>query len=650
MIPPTAAMPARGEVRKSVCNNCPVDSREHHACPSASHSWLAPAAQDARHGGAPPRQSGRVSARQGIPVLQPSGFVIEGEPRPGDLRANALRDYERGQFANAAAACRRLLAAQPEDVPSLYLLGLAEHRQGEDRQAILHLEQAARLQPDLPEVQAALGCAYTRTGALDNALECFERALRLDPGSADTHYSLGNLHHRRGDLDLAASHFQAAVRWAPEDPVCWHNLGKTLRDLNRLDEAIAAYDRALALAPSANPTRYARAVALLAAGRWTEGFAGYEARPLRPCPGAAPVPRWKGEALLGKTLLVYDEQGFGDAIMAVRFLSLVQPRPARVILECRPELWRLFARSRCADEVVACGQPLPSFDVCLPLFSLPGLWGARPDSVPASVPYLLAPTVEKPASTARDRMRVGVVWAGNVIHDRDKDRTLPLEALATILATPGVAWHCLRPSISPGELAFLRGLPEPVELAPEGSDFLDTAARVENLDLVITVDHRDRPPRGRPSQTRLGAAAPRGGLALAQRPRGLGVVSHHASIPPAGSRRLGVDNAPRGGGTGSGGPAAVGRSRALNRPWARRAGPTPIGMASSLELWQTRARYVVESQGQRGTDPPALRCAGGLCSSRWAWICCPTNGTFTSRCPNRDAFEGTISIGAPRSG
>ena len=172
----------------------------------------------------------------------------------------------------------------------------------------------------------------------------------------------------------------------PRDTASWNNLGKCLKELNRLDESIEAYSRAIEILPDYALAHYGRAISLLTAGRLAEGFRKYEWRKHFIKPRKFPQPLWQGEKASGKTLFLYAEQGFGDAIQMVRFVSAARERVGRVILECRPELRTWFEFSKCADEVVPYGAQIPPFDYFASLLSLPQILGVVLETIPSQTP------------------------------------------------------------------------------------------------------------------------------------------------------------------------------------------------------------------------------------------------------------------------
>ncbi len=200
---------------------------------------------------------------------------------------------------------------------------------------------------------------------------------------------------------------------------------------------------------------------------------------------------WTGDQLVGRTLLLHAEQGFGDSLQLVRYLALI-PREGKVILEIQPSLARLAATLEGVDQVVVSGETLPDFDAHCPLFSLPFVFGTTIETVPANVPYLSAdPSV---VDMWRKRLagasgpRVGLVWAGNSGTSDDEDRSLPLEAFAPLADVTGITFV----SLQKGELASQAAQPTAglrlLDWTQELQDFADTAALISALDLVIGVD------------------------------------------------------------------------------------------------------------------------------------------------------------------
>jgi Flp pilus assembly protein TadD len=404
-----------------------------------------------------------------------------------DLDA-ALAAYQAGRFAEAEGICRRLAAVAPRDPQVLFLLGMAAHKAGRSREAISWLEQAASIEPVPANVFNGLGCAWRALGDNARAAGYFVRAIQIDPKQPDLHYSLGNACYALGKLEEAAAQYGEAVTLNPRDHECWSNLGKALTEINRVDEAIAAYDRAVALQPEYVVARCNRAITLLTAGRLSEGWREYEWRWRALEPRRLPRPKWNGEVIAGKSLLLLAEQGFGDTIQFARYAQCARERGARVILECRAPLKRLLEYSGCADAVVAYGEPLPDFDFHAPAMSVPGILGTTLENIPGQQPYLKAPAPASFPSIPAGRLKVGLAWAGNPGHHNDQARSLRLEQLAPLLGTPDVTFFSLQVPCPPRDEADVRAWTGFEDLTAGFDDFLDTASVCAQMDLVIAVD------------------------------------------------------------------------------------------------------------------------------------------------------------------
>ncbi|HEV2532818.1 hypothetical protein [Phenylobacterium sp.] len=271
-----------------------------------------------------------------------------------------------------------------------------------------------------------------------------------------------------GDLaEAMALYAEAAARW-PTEPEPHHHLAGIHRRRDRLDLAEAEYRKTLTLAPGADATARILGTLLLSQGRFAEGFALFEARHQLPAMAkpALPFPEWRGEPLLGKRLLIWPEQGFGDQIQFARFAPVLQAQGAEVTLVCAPALHRLFDGALGVRTLAAAGAiDFPDPDYWVMAGSLAARLGVTPETIPAE-PYLRA---LDPAPPLGEGFKIGLMTRGNPAHDNDVHR-----------------------SLSPTDAQRLRALPARiVELDPAASgarDFADTAAIVGGLDLVISVD------------------------------------------------------------------------------------------------------------------------------------------------------------------
>ncbi|MBI3839524.1 MAG: glycosyltransferase family protein [Planctomycetia bacterium] len=364
------------------------------------------------------------------------------------------------KFAEAAACHRRALELKPDNAEALYHLGRVLVHQDKLEEALICYRKALQLQPDHVQAQGSLGNLLRYQGKLEEALACYRRALELSPDYAEVYY----------------------------------NLGLALVDDNRLEEAVAAYRRALELNPQYVDAHFSHALALLTMSRFDEGWPEYEWRWKRH--GAQeevlPRPRWTGEKLDGRTILVRSEQGFGDNLQFIRFVDLLKRQGATVIVECLPQLVRLLATCPGVDRVIAVGEPLPPFDFHVPLLSVPGILRISPTDIPARIPYL-APDAQLVEAwkneLARERnFKIGIAWFGNRNYPSDRQRSIPLAQFGGIARLPGVRLYSLQMGANREQLSDLAGQWPISDLGDRLGDFHNTAAIMRNLDLVITCD------------------------------------------------------------------------------------------------------------------------------------------------------------------
>jgi tetratricopeptide (TPR) repeat protein len=382
---------------------------------------------------------------------------------------------------------------QSTEIDRTFDRALAYHRAGRAAEAIALY---TRLLAETPGHAAAwnnLGSALRANGALDAAIVCYKRALEIDPACSATG-NLGNALKDAGRIDDALAAHRLAVAAAPDDAATRHNYGIALKCAGDPEGALAEFEAALRLAPNAPGPSWDRALVLLQQGRFAEGWTAYECRfrldAFPPC--CRPGRRWTGEPFGDRTLLVYPEQGFGDCIFASRFLPLVKRRGGTVVLECQPELRRLFSRLAGVDRLVAPGEAVAA-DLHIPMMSLPGIVDASPDNSPPPPQLHVPAEARKRFATLiarhRDRFTVGIVWSGSVAFKRNHDRSAPLGRFLRLAETPGVQLFSLQTGPRRAEIAEVGGAGTLIfDLGGLVGDFADTAAVIEQLDLVIMTD------------------------------------------------------------------------------------------------------------------------------------------------------------------
>lgn len=379
----------------------------------------------------------------------------------GWTNIGATFQHER-RFAEAETALREALALAPESREVLCNLGIALWSQKRWAEALALARQLLARHPDDLDGLNNLGVVLTSLNRPADALAALQRAVELHPANADAHCNWGNL--------LVAT--------------------------GRPHEAITAFHTAGELNPSLATARYNEGIAQLLTGDFKNGWRNYEARfakrPVRERHRFS-QPRWQGDfPLAGRTLLVHAEQGLGDTIQFARYLPLLAARGATVIFEVQRPLLSLLSHVPGATIVVGRGDTLPEFDCHCPMLSLPFGLEAEFSAIPAAASYLTAPADKKAAwatrMTSNQSRRVGVVWAGNPLHENDHNRSIPLAEFQQLFTVHDTQFFSLQKALSPDDAATLASHNRVTDLAPLLDDFTDTASAISHLDLVVTVD------------------------------------------------------------------------------------------------------------------------------------------------------------------
>ncbi len=361
--------------------------------------------------------------------------------------------------------------------------------------AIAAHERAVQLKPDFAPLLCNLGNALQDNRQVERAIEVLRRAIQLQPQFAEAHNNLGNALCDRGDADEAIASYRHALRLKPDYANAMSNLAGALIDQVKLEEAEGLLRRAIEIDPQCADAHWNLAIYLLLHGDFERGLPEYEWRwkvknVMRGSPNL-PQPPWDGRELNGRTILLHTEQGIGDAIQFIRYVPMVVACGGRIILRCPIELKRLFTAVPNIERIIDLNERLPEFDVHCPLLSLPRAFRTDLNSIPATVPYLradpmLAEVWKGKLAGWGDVRKIGLAWAGAGIHSNDRNRSTTLNSFAPLAEIEDVAYF----SLQKGEAAKQ---PPPEGLAisdftSELNDFADTAALIENLDLVITVD------------------------------------------------------------------------------------------------------------------------------------------------------------------
>jgi len=435
-----------------------------------------------------------------------------------------------GRHEDAADAFERSLRLQPDDASSHNNLGNALHALGRHEEAITSFRRTLELRPDHAGALNNLGMSLNALDRPAEAVPCFEAALATEPRFVAAHFNLANTLDATGRHADAVASFEAALRLQPNLPPAIYGMGNALAALGRPAEAqpylersvgldpqfalawlalgtvhqalgaqaaaVRAFDQALRLRPDLAAAHMNRSLAWLAMRDFARGLPEYEWRLQTVAqPVIETLPRWHGEPIEDRTLLVHAEQGFGDTLQFVRFVPLVAQRAARVVLEVQPSLLPLLAPAARTWRVtlIARGQPRPATDLQIPLLSLPFALGTRYDTIPGRTPYLSVPPAYgrkwRGSLGGQAKRKIGLAWSGRI--QRNETRSMPLAALEPLFALDGIDWIVLQPDLSDTERVALDAHPRASSIHrfdKRIGDFADTAAIIERLDAVVSID------------------------------------------------------------------------------------------------------------------------------------------------------------------
>jgi tetratricopeptide (TPR) repeat protein len=405
---------------------------------------------------------------------------------------------EMGKFNEAVDSYRRAVSLQPAMAMAHNNLGTALAGLGKHLEAIASYEHALQLDPGHTDALINLGISWAALGKLDIATDFYKRAVQQRPNHDKAYYNLGVACAELDDLQAAVASYRRAIDLNPNYAEAWDNLGCVLVALGQPEEALACHDRALRVRPDYDKAYMSRGVARLRLGDYAGGWPDYESRYklkefVMP---SFPQPRWNGERLDGKTILLAAEQGLGDTLQFVRYAAPVRRRCAKVIVACQKALIPLLSNTPAIDQLFPPGVDLPQFDAWASLLSLPGIMRTTLETIPADVPYLF-PAKDLLAHWQQELQtipgfKVGICWQGNPDYKADRERSIPLAEFAPLAPVPGVQLISLQKGHGAEQVAHLSARFPIIDLANRldvsSGPLMDTAAVMKSLDLIITAD------------------------------------------------------------------------------------------------------------------------------------------------------------------
>jgi tetratricopeptide (TPR) repeat protein len=413
---------------------------------------------------------------------------------------NALRAM--GKNDQAIFAFRNALKLSPEYTQALYNLSKAYSEQGRIDQAIAACRRAIRIEPSFYSAYHDLGMLHKRQGNLNDARTCLLRAIELDPGAIAARLNLGNVLIRLKRWEEAIDCLHGLIAIKPDSSEALYNLGNIYKKIADFDHAEKYLKRAIEIEPDFADAHFNLSLVLLALGKLKQGWAEYEWRLKKKHAFCFDRPLWQGESLNGKTLLVQDEQGLGDTFQFIRYLPILVDNHggAKIIFQTRRKLFRLVESLRCCSEgrldLSGKDSAPDNYDFTIPLLSVPKLIYQTQHKIPSDIPYLsvqsnLLKKWEKRLSRVTG-LKIGICWQGSRENNADKFRSVSLELFYDMAAIPGLQLISLQKYDGIEQLSACPSHVNIINFSSEldcGADaFVDTAALMQNLDLIITID------------------------------------------------------------------------------------------------------------------------------------------------------------------
>jgi Tfp pilus assembly protein PilF len=392
---------------------------------------------------------------------------------------------------------------QNEEVKSIY-----QEPPSEQLQSIISLYTQGQLQQALSESNQMLEqfpnsvVLYNISGAsnaglmqFDAAIDSYKQALKIKPDYAEAYYNMGVALNDKGDPKAAIESYKQALKIKPDYAEAYNNIGNVLKDQGDLEAAIDSYKQAININPDYAEAYYNLSLLHLLRGNLDEGFKYHEWRLKIKKPTAAPARTnliWDGEqSLSGKHFVVYEEQGLGDIIQFCRYLPVLEQKGANVTFKVKSNLHALL---QTMDSKTSLNTRLPEeniIDFESPLMSLPLALKTTVETIPAQIPYLYADDQRKKRWNEKlgnkTVTRIGLVWSGSTWHKKDHNRSLLLNQLTSLLVLP-VEFHSLQKEVREIDIKTLTDFPKINQHQDDLLDFSDTAALIDEMDLVISVD------------------------------------------------------------------------------------------------------------------------------------------------------------------
>ena len=404
-----------------------------------------------------------------------------------------------GRYEAAVEMCTEAILHDPNLARAYNTKAFSLEKQKLYSDAIENYRQALQLDPNLVEAYNHLGMLLNAQGETDEAIKIFRCALQYDPYYAEVYNNLGIALKEQEQFSEAMANFVEAIQLDPQFAEAYYNLANSLRDEGRCVEAINNYNKAIDLNPDYAQAHWNLSLTNLLSGNYLEGWKGYRWRRNADLKILTDYhrngkSRWDGSSFENRTLLIHYEQGLGDNIQFVRYLPMVKARGGTVVYETLKPLIGLLQGFPGVDEIMEYRkdeQLSLHYDVYSSLMDMPNIFGTTVETIPAGVPYIHADSSKVEhwrKKLSGDDLKVGIVWAGSPEHGNDRYRSCSLKCFAPLSEIDGVQLYGLQKGRAAGQMDEYAETIKVTNISKDFNDLTDTAAAIENLNLVISVD------------------------------------------------------------------------------------------------------------------------------------------------------------------
>jgi len=397
------------------------------------------------------------------------------------------------RISEAVNSYKRAISLSPKDKDSYNNLGNIIKGQGNLDEAIVLYNKAIEIDPRHIEAHNGLGSVLEEKGNFDEAISAYKKAIEVSAEHIAAYNGLGNCLKEKGDLDKAMSIYYKSIKINPINIGAYNGIGNILMRTGEHKKAIRYYNKALSIDDTIPISHWNLSLALLKDGNFVDGWREYEWRWKRKDFGVMSknIARklWRGEPISGKRLFLFPEQGNGDTIQFIRYVIdiLENNKNVYILVECQQSLFELLLTFSGNINLYIKGDVIPDFDVCAPLMSLPYILKSTVSSIPSHIPYLFSGPNKINFECSRSKINIGIVWAGAAQHKNDKNRSIQLSYFIDIASLDNVRLFSLQIGDRSADLEQV-GNDLITDMSEQIDTYADTAAIIEKLDLVISVD------------------------------------------------------------------------------------------------------------------------------------------------------------------